>query len=196
MAKTNFKPFKSKSCKKPCQFPAVNACVTTIKKMPKRKSNVEINNPSKKITQESITGIDGSLESIERYEKACQTSFVDNLEINEDKLENYNGGESDGFIQTVKELAEKLFNEIKEGFADTPVENQSKKTKFIKALIRIFSILLNANLKISKVIKQSVKLVLTIWQRDGLNKLTNTAEPKALIETEESQTEQTQTQEL
>ena len=182
--------------------------------MPKRKSNEEINNPSKEITLESITGIDGSLESIEKYEKACQTSFVDetpeyffllesiadDLETNEDILENYDGDETDGFIQTVKELAEKLFNEIKEGFADTPVENQSKKTKFIKALIRIFSILLNANLssakKISKVIKQSVKLVLSIWLQDGLNKLTNTAEPKALVETEELQTEQTQTQEL
>ena len=124
-------------------------------------------------------------------------SITDDLEINEDILENYNGDETDGFIETVKELAEKLFNEIKEGFADTPVENQSKKTKFIKALIGIFSILLNANLssakKISKVVKQSVKLVLTIWQQDGLNKLTNTAEPKALVETEESQTEQTQT---
>ena len=58
---------------------------------------------------------------------------------------------------------------------NTPTENQSKKTKFIKALIRIFSILLNANLnsakKISKVIKQSVKLVLSIWQGRGLDKL-------------------------
>ena len=127
-------------------------------------------------------------------------SIVDDLEINEDILEKYNGDETDGFIQTVKELAEKLSIEIKEGFADTPVENQSKNTKFIKALIRIFSILLNANLssakKISKVIKQSVKVVLSIWQRDRLNKLTNTAEPKALVETEESRTEQIQTQEL
>ena len=149
--------------------------------MPTRKSNVEINNPSKKITLESITGIDGSLKSIEKYEKACQMSFVDgtpeyffllesiadDLEINEDILENYDGDETDGFIETVKELAEKLFNEIKEGFADTPFENQSNNTKFIKALIRIFSIVLNTNLssakKISKVMKQSVKLVLSIW---------------------------------
>ena len=113
MAKPYFKPFKSKSYKKLCQFPAVNVCVTTIKKMPKRKSNVEINNPSEKITLESIKGIDGSLESIEKYEKACQTSFVDetpeyflllesiadDLEINEDILENYNVDETDGFIQ-------------------------------------------------------------------------------------------------
>ena len=137
--------------------------------MPKRKSNVEIDNPPKKITLESITKMNGSLESIE---KACRTSFVeettpeylfllksiaDNLEINEDILENYReGDETDGFVQTVTELAEKLFNEIKECFADTPIENQSKKTKFIEALIRIFSILFNANMgsakKINKVI--------------------------------------------
>ena len=44
----------------------------------------------------------------------------------------------------------KLFNEIKQSIGNTPIENQSKKTKFIKALIRIFSILLNANLNSAK----------------------------------------------
>ena len=149
--------------------------------MRKQKSNVEISNPSKMISLESITGIDGSLESIERYEKASQTDgdemldhffllehIADDLQQNEYITGNYESDEVDGFIQTVKGLVEKLFKEIKEGLADTPVENQTKKTKFIKALIRIFSIPLNANLssakKISKVIKQSVKLVLSIWQ--------------------------------
>ena len=118
--------------------------------MPKRKSNVEIDKPPKTITLGSITGTDGSIKSVE---KACQTSYpeqttpeyffllksiADDLEINEDILENYReGDETDGFVQTVKELAEKLFNEIKNGFADIPIENQSKKTKFIKGLIRI-----------------------------------------------------------
>ena len=184
-------PFKLKSYKKPYQFRTVNDCVVT-KKIPKRKSNVEINNLPKRITLESITGIDGSLESIAKYEKESQTTFADetpeyffllesisdSLEINEDILENYEGDETDDFIQTVKELSEKLFNEIKQGLADIPVQNQSKKTKFIKALIRIFSILLNGNLssakKISKVIKQSVKLVLSIWNQNRLNKLTTT----------------------
>ena len=147
MAKTYFKPFKSKSYKKPCQFPAVNACVTTIKKKkPKRKSNVEINNPSKKITLESITGTDGSLESIEKYEKACQTSFVDktpeyffllesiadNLEINEDILENCDGDESDGLIQTIKELAEKLFNEKKRVSQKLPLKTRAKRPNLLR----------------------------------------------------------------
>ena len=42
-----------------------------------------------------------------------------------------------------------------------------------------------------------MKLALSIWQKDGLNKITNTQEPKALAETEESRAEQqTQMQEL
>ena len=153
--------------------------------MQKRKSNVEIDNPSKKISLESITGIGGSLEDIERCEKASQTDhsftdetvdyfflleyITDNLEQNEDITGNYESDEVGGFIQTVKELAEKLFKEIKEGLTEKKRKfiNQAKKTKFIKALIRIFSILFNANLssakKISKVIKQSVKLALSIW---------------------------------
>ena len=116
--------------------------------------------------------------------------IVDHLEQNEDITGHYESDEVDGFIQTLKELAEKLFKEIKEGIADAPVENQTKRMKFIKALIRIFSILLNANLSsakiISKVIKQSVKLVLSIWQKQGLDKVTK-AEPTAAIETEQTQ---------
>ena len=143
--------------------------------MPKRKSNVEISNPSKKISLEGTTGIDGSLESIERYEKSIETTYekasqtdhgyadnetldyffllehiADDLEQNEDITGHCESDEVDGFIQTVKELAEKPFKEIKEGLADTPVENQTKETIFIKTLIRIFSILLNANLSSAK----------------------------------------------
>ena len=135
--------------------------------MPKRKSNLETNNPSKKSSLESITGIDGSLNSIERYEKASQTTneyfvdetpeyffllenIADDLEINKGIIENYEGDETDGFIETVREIAEKLFNEIKESIGNTSAENQGKKKKFIKALIRIFSILLNANLNSAK----------------------------------------------
>ena len=42
-------------------------------KIPKRKSSTSINNEAKKISLENITGIDGRLESMERYEKASQT---------------------------------------------------------------------------------------------------------------------------
>ena len=130
--------------------------------MPKRKSSTNINNAAKKISLENITGIDGRLEIMEIYKKVSQTDkyfedetpeyfflleqIVDNLELSEDIRENYEVDEADGFIETVREIAEKLFNEIKQSIGNTPAENQSKKTKFIKVLTRIFSILLNANL--------------------------------------------------
>ena len=99
--------------------------------------------------------------------------LADSLESDKTISENSEGDQIDGFLEAVKELAEKLFNEIKENI-NTSGENQNKKTKFIKALIRIFSILLNANLtsakKISKVMKQSIKLVLNIWQGQKLDK--------------------------
>ena len=134
--------------------------------MPKGKSSTNINNTAKKISFENITGIDGKLESMETYEKASQIDkyfedetpeyfslleqIADGLELSEDIRENYEGDEADGFIETVREIAEKLFNEIKQSIGSTPTENQSKKAKFIKALIRIFSILLNANLNSAK----------------------------------------------
>ena len=101
--------------------------------------------------------------------------LADSLESNKIVSENSEGDQTDGSIDTVKELAEKLFDEIKGNIENTSRENRNKKTKFIKALIRIFSILLNANLtsakKISKVIKQSVKLVLSIWRGQESDKL-------------------------
>ena len=48
--------------------------------MPKQKSDTVVNNPPKKISLESITGIDGSLESIERYEKVSQTDGDETLD--------------------------------------------------------------------------------------------------------------------
>ena len=121
--------------------------------MLKRKSSANINNAVKKISLGNITGIDGSLESVERYEKASQKNkyfedempeyffvlgkIADDLELSEYVRENYEGDAADGSIETVREIAEKLFNEIKQRIGNTPTENQSKKTKFIKVLIRI-----------------------------------------------------------
>ena len=122
--------------------------------------------------------------------------IADDLELNEDIKENYEGDQIDGFIETVREIVEKLINEIKESLGNTLAENQNKKTKFIKALVRIFSILLNANLnsakKISKVIKQSVKLVLSIWQGQGLDKLPTVEEAAADQEAPEQETSKSQ----
>ena len=90
-------------------------------------------------------------------------------------MKNYEGDQTDSYMETVRDIAEKLFNEIKESIGNTSTENQNKETKFIKVLIKIFSILLNANLssskKINKVIKRSLKLVLSISQGQGLDKL-------------------------
>ena len=64
-------------------------------------------------------------------------------------------------------LVEKLFEQIKDSIKNDAATSDNKKQKFIKALIRIFSILLNANLssakKITKIIKQSTKLVINLW---------------------------------
>ena len=103
---------------------------------------------------------------MKRYENASQTEkcfedetpeyfflleqIADDLELSEDITENYQDDEADGFIETVREIVEKLFNEIKQSIGNTPTESQSTKTKFIKALIRIFSILLNPNLNSAK----------------------------------------------
>ena len=95
--------------------------------MPKQKSSTNINNAAKKISLENVTGIDGRLESMERYEKPSQTDkyfedetaeyfflleqIADDLELSEDIRENFDGDEADGFIGAVREIAEKLFNE-------------------------------------------------------------------------------------
>ena len=164
--------------------------------MPKIKSTEEINKPSKNILLKNITGIDGDLNMTATADKGSQTEtlelgkdnfcidetiqyllldkIADGLELNKDISENSEGDQIDGFVETAKELAEKNFNEIKESVGNTSGKNQNKKTKFIKAFIRMFSILLNTNLnptkKISKLIKKSVKLVQNIWQGQGLDK--------------------------
>ena len=81
--------------------------------------------------------------------------------------ESVDGDPIDSFRETIKLLAEKLFEQIKDSIKNDDARPDNKKQKFIKALIRIFSILLNANLssakKITKIIKQSAKLVINLW---------------------------------
>ena len=88
--------------------------------------------------------------------------LTDNLELNEVINENLEGDEIDGFREKIKELVEKIFEEIKGNING----HNTKKGQFVKA-IRIFSILLNANIssvkKNKKIIKQSAKLVLNLW---------------------------------
>ena len=90
--------------------------------------------------------------------------LADNLELNEFINENLERHEIDGFREKIKELVEKIFEEIN---GNINGQNPTKKGKFLKALIRTFSILFNANIssakKTKKIIKESARLVLNLW---------------------------------
>ena len=89
--------------------------------------------------------------------------MADNLELNEVINKNLEGDEIDRFREKIKKLLDKIFKEIKENINRQNI----KKSKFVKAIIRIFSILLKANIssvkKIKKIIKQSARLVLNLY---------------------------------
>ena len=93
--------------------------------------------------------------------------ITNNLELNKIINGNLEGDKIDCLKEKIKELVEEIFQELKGNINDSGGENSSKEASFVKALIRIFSILLNANIslgkKISKIIKQSAKLVLRLW---------------------------------
>ena len=149
--------------------------------MPKRKSNTEITVISKKKTLTDITGIDKDLGLTKTADKGSQTETIDfandrffddetnyyilleivanELESSDIILESVDGGgdQIDGFRETIKQLVEKLFNEIKDSIKADASKPDNKKEKFIKALTRIFSILLNANLSSAKNISKIIK---------------------------------------
>ena len=147
--------------------------------MPKRKSNTEINVTTNKKSLKDITGIDKDLGLKMTADKASQTEEIEIVEEDFFKLiandlessdiitESVDGDQTDGFRETIKLLVEKLFEQIKHSIKNDAATPDNKKQKFIKALIRIFSIFLNANLssakKITKIIKQSAKLVINLW---------------------------------
>ena len=89
------------------------------------------------------------------------------LELSDIITESVDVDQVDGFRVTIKLLVEKLFEQIKDSIKNDAAKPDNKKQKFIKALIRIFSIMLNTNLtsakKITKIIKQSAKLVINLW---------------------------------
>ena len=90
--------------------------------------------------------------------------IADNLELNEIINENIEGDEIDSFKEKIKELVEKTFNETKGNIDSSVGESSSKKSRFIKAIMRVFSILLNANLSsvknLGKILKRSANLLL------------------------------------
>ena len=73
--------------------------------------------------------------------------IANDLESSNIISESIDSNHTDGFRETIKILVEKLFEQIKDSIKNDAARPDNKKQKFIKALIRIFSILLNANLK-------------------------------------------------
>ena len=68
--------------------------------------------------------------------------LADNLELDENINKNIEGDEIDGFKEKIRELVEKIFQELRGNTGSS----DSKKCPFLKAIIIIFSILLNANI--------------------------------------------------
>ena len=76
--------------------------------------------------------------------------MVNDLESSDIISESVDGDQIDGFRETIKLLVEKLFEQIKGSIINNATKLDNKKTKVYKALIKIFSILLNANLTSAK----------------------------------------------
>ena len=124
-------------------------------------------------------------------DKGCQTCQTEEIEIVEEDFfedetnhyllleliandlessniisESVDGDQIDDFREAIKFLVEKLFEQIKNSIKNDAARPDNKKQKFIKALIRIFPILLNANLssakKITKIINHFAKLVIKL----------------------------------
>ena len=93
--------------------------------------------------------------------------IANDLESSDIRTESVDVDQVNSFRETIKLLVEKLFEQIKVSIKNDAAKPDNKKQKFIKALIRIFSTLLNAHLtsakKITKIIKQSAKLVINLW---------------------------------
>ena len=165
--------------------------------MPKRKSNTEIAIVANKKSLKDITGVDKDLGLKMTADKGCQTEQIEivdfedetnhylllklianNLESSDIISESVDGDQIDGFRETIKLLVEKLFEQIKDS-----IKNDAARPD--KALIRIFAILLNANLssakKITKIIKQSAKLVINLWPGQK-SLLDGTTEQKSLCQ--------------
>ena len=174
--------------------------------MSKRKSNTEITVTTNKKSLRDITAVDKDLGFTLTVDKASQTEQIEiveehffedetnhylllelianDLESSDIKRESVDGDQIDGFRETIKLLVEKLFEQIKDSIKNDAARPNNKKQKFIKALIRIFSILLSTNLnaakKITKIIKQTAMLVINLWP--GKNHSSKGRRTKSLFE--------------
>ena len=153
--------------------------------MSKRKSNTEITVTTNKKSLRDIAGVDKDLGLKMTADKTSQTEQIEiveedffedetsyhlflelianDLESSDIITENVDVDQVDGFRETIKLLVKKLFERIKDSIKNDAAKPDNNKKTFNKALTRIFSILLNANLtyakKITIIIKQTAKLV-------------------------------------
>ena len=119
--------------------------------MGKRKTTVEENKPKNKKSLMEITGINNDWTELIKVEEESQTEtmeiyendfFIDetnqylllhktsNLELGEIFNENFEGDQMDGFREKIKELVEKIFNEIK-GEITKSGDDTNKKSGFV-----------------------------------------------------------------
>ena len=73
-----------------------------------------------------------------------------------------NPDEADGFGSKIKEIIDHIYEEFRESF-----EDDEENGKFVKALIKIFTILLSTKcssiIKIKKIIRMSRNIALQVW---------------------------------
>ena len=124
--------------------------------MPKRKSSKKIDNKPKKISLKDITGIDGDLGITTTAEKESQTETIEfnNNSLFEDEANHYllleiiandlelsdiiiesvdrDPDQIDVFKETIKQLVQKLFNEIKSTINHDPNKPDNKNKSLSK----------------------------------------------------------------
>ena len=135
---------------------------------------IEVQTPKKLNLDKSVDSTtENSSQSIEDFlileikQYLLLHKIADNLEISDLINENSDGDQTDGFSDKGRELVENIYEEIRNSLD----QDNKGKGQFVKAIMRIFSILLNTKKssikKIKKIIKTSAILVLELWPEQG-----------------------------
>ena len=135
---------------------------------------IEVQTPKKLNLDKSVDSTtENSSQSIEDFlileikQYLLLHKIADNLEISDLINENSDGDQTDGFSDKGRELVEHIYEEIRNSLD----QDNKGKGQFVKAIMRIFSILLNTKKssikKIKKITKTSAILVLELWPEQG-----------------------------
>ena len=135
---------------------------------------IEVQTPKKLNLDKSVDSTtENSSQSIEDFlileikQYLLLHKIADNLEISDLINENSDGDQTDGFSDKGRELVENIYEEIRNSLD----QDNKGKGQFVKAIMRIFSILLNTKKssikKIKKITKTSAILVLELWPEQG-----------------------------